>query len=81
MEIPTLNGVAKLKIPSGIQSGLILRMKGKGFSRIRESRKGDQLVKIQVETPKKLSSNVKKIMKELSNVDGKVQDQFQKMKF
>lgn len=81
LEIPTLNGVAKLKIPSGIQSGQILRMKGKGFSRIRKSRKGDQLVKIQVETPKKLSSNVKKIMKELSNVDGKVQDQFQKMKF
>ena len=56
-------------------------MKGKGFPRIQRSSKGDQLVKIQVETPKKLSSSVKKIMKELSNVDGKVQDQFQKMKF
>ena len=81
LEIPTLNGVAKLKIPSGIQSGQILRMKGKGFPRIRRSSKGDQLVKIQVETPKKLSSSLKKVMKELSNIDGKVQDQFQKMKF
>ena len=81
LEIPTLNGIAKLKIPSGIQSGQILRMKGKGFPRIQRSSKGDQLVKIQVETPKKLSSSVKKIMKELSNLDGKVQDQFQKMKF
>ena len=76
-----LNGIAKLKIPSGIQSGQILRMKGKGFPRIQRSSKGDQLVKIQVETPKKLSSSVKKIMKELSNLDGKVQDEVQKMKF
>ena len=81
LEIPTLNGVAKLKIPSGIQSGQILRMKGKGFPRIRRSSKGDQLVKIQIETPKKLSGSVKKIMKELSSIDGKVKDQFQKMKF
>ena len=81
LEIPTLNGIAKLKIPSGIQSGQILRMKGKGFPRIRRSSKGDQLVKIQVETPKKLSSSLKKIMKELSSADGKVQNQFQKMKF
>ena len=56
-------------------------MKGKGFPRIRRSSKGDQLVKIQVETPKKLSSSLKKIMKELSSADGKVQNQFQKMKF
>ena len=81
LEIPTLNGIANLKIPSGIQSGQILRMKGKGFPRIRRSSKGDQLVKIQVETPKKLSSNAKKIMKELSSVNGKVKNQFQKMKF
>ncbi len=81
LEIPTLNGVAKLKIPSGIQSGQILRMKGKGFPRIRRSSKGDQLVKIQIETPKKLSGSVKKIMKELSSIDDKVKDQFQKMKF
>ena len=81
LEIPTLNGIANLKIPSGIQSGQILRMKGKGFPRIRRSSKGDQLVKIQGETPKKLSSNAKKIMKELSSVNGKVKNQFQKMKF
>ena len=81
LEIPTLNGVAKLKIPSGIQSGQILRMKSKGFPRIRGSRKGDQLVKVQVQTPKKLSSSVKKIMKELSKTNDKVKDQFQKMKF
>ena len=81
LEIPTLNGVAKLKIPSGIQSGQILRMKSKGFPRIRGSSKGDQLVKVQVQTPKKLSSSVKKIMKELSKTNDKVKDQFQKMKF
>lgn len=81
LEIPTLTGIAKLKIPPGIQSGQILRMKRKGFPRVRGSSKGDQLVKVQLETPKKLSGNVKKIMKELSNLDGKVRNKFQKMKF
>ena len=60
---------------------MCIRDRGKGFPRIRRSSKGDQLVKIQVETPKKLSSSLKKIMKELSSADGKVQNQFQKMKF
>ena len=65
LEVPTLDGKAKLKIPPGIQSGQILRMRGKGFPKIRGSSRGDQLVKIQIVTPKSLSKDQKKIIKML----------------
>jgi len=61
VEIPTVDGNSVgLKIPSGIQSGKVLRMRGKGFPSLRSKSRGDQLVKIQIETPKKLSRNAKK---------------------
>ena len=61
VEIPTVDGKSVgLKIPGGIQSGKVLRMRGKGFPRLRSKSRGDQLVKIQIDTPKKLSRNAKK---------------------
>ena len=76
LEVPTLEGKAKLKVPSGIQSGQILRMKGKGFPRVRGSSRGDQLVRVQLETPKSLSSKQKKLLEELSNLNGKLDPKF-----
>ena len=69
LEVPTLDGKAKLKIPAGIQSGQILRMRGKGFPRVRGSSRGNQLVRIQVITPLSLSKEQKKIMGELSKLN------------
>ena len=71
LEVPTLDGKAKLKIPSGIQSGQILRMRGKGFPRVRGSSRGNQLVRIQIMTPKSLSGKQKKLLEEFSKLDGK----------
>lgn len=65
VEIPVIGGKAGLKIPSGIQSGQVLRMKGKGFPRLRGRSNGDQLVKIQINTPKNISRSVKKIIENL----------------
>ena len=67
IEIPTLDGKVGLKIPKGIQSGQILRLKGKGFPKIRSRFYGDQLVKIQIDTPSKLSRLSKKLIDELKN--------------
>ncbi len=67
IEIPTVDGKAGLKIPAGIQSGQVLRLKGKGFPRLRSRSNGDQLVKIQIETPKKLSRSTKKLIESLEN--------------
>jgi len=64
IEIPTLEKRVKLKIPAGIQSGKLLRIRGRGLPRS-DGERGDQFVKIQIETPKKLSQKVKKLLKEL----------------
>ena len=68
VEVPTVDGnKAGLKIPSGIQSGQVLRMKGKGFPRMRSRSQGDQLVKIQIDTPKKLTRDAKKSLEQLNS--------------
>ncbi len=63
VKVPTLDGEEKLEIPSGAQSGDELRLRGQG---IRGGHKGDQIIKIKVEIPKKLSSKAKKLIEELS---------------
>ncbi len=80
LEVPTLDGKAKLKIPAGIQAGQILRMRSKGFPRVRRSSRGDQLVRIHIETPKKLSKNTRKLFKDLAVADGVPKNIFQKIK-
>jgi len=79
IEIPTVDGKAWLKIPAGIQSGQVLRLKGKGFPRLRSRSNGDQLVKIQVETPTKLSRSAKKLIESLEKDLGPVQKPFSKI--
>ena len=76
LEVPTLEGKAKLKIPSGIQSGQILRMRGKGFPKVRGSSRGDQLVRVQVVTPNSLSKKQKKLLEELSSLNGEPEATF-----
>jgi molecular chaperone DnaJ len=62
-EIKTLDGAIKLSVPSGIDSGEILRVRGKGIPF--ERGRGDLLIKIVIKTPKRLSSRVKKIIEDL----------------
>ena len=63
-EIKTFDGAIKLKIPAGIDSGEILRVRGKGMPSVHGGR-GDLMVKILVRMPKKLSRKTKKIIDEL----------------
>ena len=65
IDIPTLYGDAKLKIPSGTQSGTIFRLKGKGLPHLSGWGKGNQFVNVIVYTPKKLSKKQKKLLKDL----------------
>jgi len=55
IEVPTIDGKAKIKIDPGTQGGKILRLKGKGIPEINSYHKGDQLVYVNVWTPKALS--------------------------
>jgi molecular chaperone DnaJ len=64
IEVPTLKGKAKLKIPSGTQSGTVFKMTDLGIPYLHGSGKGDELVQVEVDVPKKLSSKQKKLLKE-----------------
>jgi molecular chaperone DnaJ len=67
VEVPTIDGRAKIKIPAGTQSGKIFRLKGKGFPAINSYEKGDQLVHVNVWTPQHISSDEKAILEKLSH--------------
>ncbi len=62
--VPTLNGETELRIPPGTQPGTIFRLKGKGIKG--SWRRGDELVKIKIEIPTKLTARQKELLKELS---------------
>jgi molecular chaperone DnaJ len=64
LEVPTLDGRVKLKIPPETQSGRMFRLRGKGVTPIRSSSAGDLLCRVQVETPVKLTEHQKKLLKE-----------------
>jgi len=81
LEIPTIEGgKASLKIPAGIQSGQILRMRNKGFPRLRGLSRGDQMVRIQIETPHGLNRNQKNLLTELAKIESKIKHPFRKIK-
>ncbi|MEL6924814.1 MAG: molecular chaperone DnaJ, partial [Bacteroidota bacterium] len=62
VEVPTLDGRVKIKIPAGTQSGKIFRLKGKGLPSVQSYEKGDQLIHLNIWTPKKLTDADRKIL-------------------
>lgn len=66
-EVPTIDGRVKIKIPAGTQSGKIFRLKEKGLPSVQSYGKGDQLIHVNVWTPKKLSEDEKKVLEQLRN--------------
>lgn len=66
LEVPTIDGKAKIKVPPGTQSGKIFRLKGKGFPAVNNHyEKGDQLIHVNVWTPQHLNAEEKAIMEKL----------------
>ena len=70
IEVETIGEKLKMKIPSGTQSGEVFRIRGKGIPHLGGRGKGDYLVKIIVKTPRRLSREQKRLMKELGKMDG-----------
>jgi len=64
IEVPTLNGKVRLKIPAETQTGKLFRMRGKGVKPVRGGATGDLLCRVNVETPVKLSNKQKELLKE-----------------
>jgi molecular chaperone DnaJ len=67
VEVPTIDGRAKIKIPAGTQSGKIFRLKGKGFPGVNSYEKGDQLVHVNVWTPQHISAEEKAMLEKLTH--------------
>lgn len=59
VEVPTIDGRAKIKIPTGTQSGKIFRLKGKGFPEVQGYAKGDQLIHVNIWTPQEVTEEEK----------------------
>ena len=64
LEVPTLSGRVKLKIPNETQSGKLFRLRGQGVKSVRGGPTGDLLCRVVVETPVNLNSTQKKILRE-----------------
>ena len=67
IEVPTIDGRAKIKIPAGTQSGKIFRLKGKGFPAVNSYQKGDQLIQVNIWTPQHLSAEEKTLLEKLGH--------------
>jgi molecular chaperone DnaJ len=71
IEIPTLDGYAKIKIPAETQSGKIFRLRGKGIKGVRSSSHGDLQCHVVVETPVSLTSRQKELLQEFEAISNK----------
>jgi molecular chaperone DnaJ len=66
VEVPTLGGKVKMRIPAGTQSGHVFRLRGKGIVRRGTRTRGDQLVTVAVEVPQKLTRRQRELLEQLS---------------
>ena len=71
IEIPTLDGYAKIKIPAETQSGKVFRLRGKGIKGVRASTHGDLLCHVVVETPVNLTARQRELLAELEAINNK----------
>src|SRR5689334_11654856 len=71
IELPTLDGYAKIKIPGGTQTGQMFRLRGKGIKGVRAHSHGDLICHVVVETPVNLTSRQKELLQELEAINVK----------
>ncbi len=68
VEVPTIEGPVKIKVPNGTQAGKIFRLKGKGLPSVQSYEKGDQLIQVNVWTPKKLTDEERKMLEKMKDM-------------
>jgi molecular chaperone DnaJ len=69
VQVPTVEGAARVSIPPGTQTGEVLRLRGQGLPGLHGRGRGDQLVRVRVWTPQKLSREQERLLKELKELD------------
>ena len=70
IEVPTLDGRSRVKIPAGTQSGTTFRLREKGVSALHGRGRGDELVTVRVETPKRLTKRQEELLRALAEEFG-----------
>ncbi len=70
LEVPTLEEKAKLKVPGGTQSGTVFRLRDKGIPDLQGYGRGDQLVRVHIEVPKKLTARQRELLEEYAKNGG-----------
>ncbi len=70
VEVPTLDGRSRLHVPPGVQSHTTLRLRGKGLPRFQSSGRGDQLVRVNIVTPTRLSAEERRLFEQLRHLRG-----------
>ncbi|MFD1850231.1 molecular chaperone DnaJ [Oceanobacillus bengalensis] len=70
VEVPTVHGKVKLKVPAGTQTGKMFRLKGKGAPNVRGRGQGDQLIRVRIVTPTSLSDRQKDLLREFNELRG-----------
>jgi len=71
IDVPSLDGTKRLKIPAGTQYGSLFRIKGQGLLDMRTGRTGDQLVQVTIETPAKLNAKQQQLLREFAATENK----------
>ena len=78
IEVPTVDGKEPLKIPAGTQTGKVFHLRGKGIPAINGYGRGDQHIRVVIETPSRLTAEQKKLLEEfaaLSKTNGETHPQ------
>ncbi len=68
VDVPTIEGEVRIKVPAGTQSGKIFRLKGKGLPSVQSYGRGDELIHVNVWTPKKLNSEEREMLEKLRDM-------------
>ena len=70
IDIPTIDGITRFTIPEGTQTATVFKLKGKGIKNLRNTSRGDQYIRVNIEVPKKLSPKQKELLKQFADVSG-----------
>ncbi|TLZ98093.1 MAG: molecular chaperone DnaJ [Methanobacteriota archaeon] len=70
VEVPTMEGTTRLRVPAGVQTHTTLRLRGKGLPRFQGHGRGDQLVRVSVITPTRLSAEERRLLEQLRRLRG-----------
>src|SRR6185503_5257605 len=66
ISVPTLDGAEKVKVPEGTQTGTTMRLRGKGMPDVNGRGRGDLFATVQVQTPRKLTKDQKRLLEQLA---------------